>query len=390
MAEIKYCNIAKKCNGCQLSNLEYSDQVKLKQHKLSRTLGRMVKANRIKEAASPLHYRNKAQWVFKKMKGRTVCGIYQSADKGIAVTPCCPLHTESANEIALTLCRLFDKFSLEPYDFKRRKGFVRSAVIREGFLSGEILVNIVASKNTFPKEKEFAVALAKKHPDIKTIVISESQSAKLTTGGNPRNILGNGYITDTLCGLDFLIGYDTFFQINPIQTEVLYSTAIKMADIKPTDTVLDTYCGIGTITLAVADKCKKVIGVELNENSIENARKNAELNGIENAEFFANDVKKQIRTLLSKGEKFDLCIVDPPRSGCDIEFLKSLVDAEIPQILYISCNIETQARDARFLIKNGYKMKKQQGVDMFPYTSHIESIALFKKSDSVQTISENE
>ncbi len=390
MAEIKYCNIAKKCNGCQLSNLSYEEQVKLKQHKLSRTFNRIVKVNRIKDAASPLHYRNKAQWVFKKSKGRTVCGIYQSADKGMSVTPCCSLHTESANEIALTLCKLFDKFSLEPYDFKRKKGFVRSAVIREGFLSGEILVNIVACKNTFPKEKEFASALIKKHPDIKAVVISESQSTKLTAGGNPRNLVGNGYITDTLCGLDFLIGYDTFFQINPIQTEVLYSTAIKMADIKPTDTVLDAYCGIGTITLAVANKCKRVIGVELNENSIANARKNAELNGVENTEFFANDVKKQIRALLSKGEKFDLCIVDPPRSGCDIEFLKSLVEAEIPQILYISCNIETQARDARFLIKNGYKMKKQQGVDMFPYTSHIESIALFKKTDTAQAGSSKE
>lgn len=382
MENRKYCQVCKKCSGCQLSNLEYTEQVKLKQHQLSRTFNRTVKVNRIKEAASPLHYRNKAQWVFRKMKGRTVCGIYQSADKGITVTDGCPLHTENANEIARTLCRLFDKFALEPYSFKTRKGFVRSVVIREGFLSGEILVNIVASKNTFPKEKEFTASLLKKHPQIEAVVISESQSAKLTSGGNPRNLKGNGYITDTLCGLDFLIGYDTFFQINPVQTEVLYSTAIKMADLTENDSVLDAYCGIGTITLAVADKCRKVIGVELNENSIENAKKNALLNKIENAEFYANDVKKQIRTLLQNGEKFDVCFVDPPRAGCDIDFMTSLINAEIPKIVYISCNADTQARDIRFFMKNGYTIKKQQGVDMFPYTKHIESIVLLCKTTS--------
>lgn len=380
MENTGYCKVCKKCNGCQLSNLSYKDQLKLKQSVLRRTFNRMAKPAKIIAAPASLHYRNKAQVVFKKEKGKTRFGIYQSAEKGVVLTESCPLHSENANDIAKTLCRLFDKFALSPFDFKRKKGYVRSAVIREGFKSGEVLVNIVASKNTFPKESDFAEALVNSHPSVKSVIISESQSNKLTSGGNPRVIFGEEYITDTLCNLNFKIGYNTFYQINPVQTEALYNTAIELADLKKTDTVLDAYCGIGTISLAASNKCKKVVGVELNESSIENAKENAALNGINNAEFYANDVKKQIKILLKKGEHFDACFVDPPRAGCDLEFLKSLVNAEIPKIVYISCNIETQIRDARFLIKNGYEIIKQQGVDMFPYTKHIESIALFTKA----------
>jgi len=376
----KYCQVCKKCNGCQLSNLQYIEQIKYKQSLLRLTFNKLIKPQRIIAAPSALNYRNKAQVVFKKEKGKTRFGIYQSAEKGIVLTQNCPLHSEKANEISQTLCRLCDKFSLSPFDFKRKKGFVRSAVIREGFKSGEVLVNIVASKNTFPKEKEFAKALTNSHPYIKSIVISESQSSKLTSGGNERVIFGKEFITDTLCGLKFKIGYNTFYQINPVQTETLYNTAIEMAELKNTDTVLDAYCGIGTISLAAAKMCGKVIGVELNENSIQNAKENAVINGITNAQFYANDVKKQIKALLKKGEHFDACFVDPPRMGCDIEFLKSLINAEVPKIVYVSCNIETQIRDARFLIKNGYQIEKQQGVDMFPYTKHIESIVLFKRT----------
>ena len=292
MEKAKYCSVCKKCSGCQLSNLSYKEQVKFKQSVLSRNFAKTVKPQRLIEADSPLNYRNKAQIVFKKEKGRTRFGIYQSAEKGIVLTENCPLHSEKANEISKTLCKLFDKFSVLPFDFKRRTGFVRSVVIRQGFNSGEVLVNIIASKNTFPKEKEFAKKLAEIHPCIKSIIISESQSAKLTTGGNPKVIFGDEFITDTLCGLQFKIGYNTFYQINPAQTEKLYTKAIEMAELKESDCVLDAYCGIGTITLATAGKCKKVTGIELNENSIENAKTNASLNGIENADFYANDVKK--------------------------------------------------------------------------------------------------
>lgn len=379
MDNTKYCKVLKKCSGCQLSNLQYQDQLKLKQSILRRTFAGLVKPRRILGAQSPLFYRNKAQIVFKREKGRINFGIYQSSDHGIVITDNCPLHTDTANSISLTLSKLFYKFSLSPYDFRRRNGFVRSVVIREGFMTGEVLVNIVASKNTFEKEKDFAKAIVKAHPEIKSIIITESQSAKLTQGGNPRVIFGKEYISDTLCGLEFRIGYNTFYQINPVQTEVLYNTAINMAELTENDVVLDAYCGIGTISLAVSSKCRKVVGVELNESSIENARENARINNITNAEFYANDVKKQIKILLSKGMDFDVCFVDPPRMGCDIDFLRSIVSAGIERIVYISCNIDTQARDLRFLAKNGYEIKSQQGVDMFPYTRHIESIVYLKK-----------
>lgn len=379
MENQKYCKVCKKCNGCQLSNLDYKSQVKYKQAALRRTFGNVIKAEKIIEADSPLNYRNKAQIVFKREKGKTRFGIYQSANKGITLTDNCPLHGKEANEISKTLCRLFDKFSVLPFDFKRRQGFVRSVVIREGFASGEFLINIVADKNTFPKEKEFAKTLVSAHPCVKSIIISESQSNKLTSGGNERVIFGDEYIEDILCELRFKIGYNTFYQINPVQTEKLYNKAIEMAKLNKDDCVLDAYCGIGTISLAAAGKCKKVTGIELNESSIENARENAKLNSINNAVFYANDVKKQIKTLLRDGERFDVCFVDPPRMGCDIDFLRSIINADINKIVYISCNVDTQIRDVRFLIKNGYKAVKQQGVDLFPYTKHIESIVLLER-----------
>lgn len=379
MEEKTYCKVCKKCNGCQLSNLDYKGQIKLKQSMLSRTFSKVIKPQRIIEADSILNYRNKAQLVFKKEKGKTCAGIYQSAEKGIILTENCPLHSEIANGISQTLCRLFDKFSLSPFDFKKRKGYVRSVIIRQGFATEEVLVNIIASQNSFLKEKDFAKALTSAHPYIKSIIISESKSNKLTSGGNPRVIFGKEYITDILCGHKFNIGYNTFYQINPAQTEKLYLKAIEMAELKESDSVLDAYCGIGTIALTAAKKCKKVTGIELNENSIENAKENAKLNSISNATFYANDVKRQIKILLNKGEFFDCCFVDPPRAGCDIEFLKSIINSGVPKIIYISCNIDTQIRDIRFLIKNGYKAEKQQGVDLFPFTKHIESIVLLKR-----------
>lgn len=374
-----YCQVQKKCNGCQLSNLDYKSQLKFKQNQLRLTFNRIIKPEKILAAPSPLNYRNKAQIVFKKTQGKTCFGIYQSEQKGIVLTQNCPLHTENANKISKSLCLLFDKFSLSPFDFKKGKGFIRNVVIREGFKSDEVLVNIVASKNTFLKENEFAQSLVALHPTVKSIIITESQSKKLTTGGNPRVLFGKEYIEDFLLDLKFKIGYNTFYQINPAQTEILYWTAIELADLKKTDVVLDAYCGIGTISLAAAKYCKNVIGVEINESSIENAKENAKENNISNASFYANDVKRQIKTLLNSGTRFDVCFVDPPRMGCDFDFLKSLIAAKIPKIVYISCNIDTQIRDARFLIKNGYKIEKQQGVDMFPYTKHIESIVLFTK-----------
>lgn len=379
MEKEKYCAVCKKCSGCQLSNLDYSQQIKLKQSMLRSTFKGLIKPNRIIEAPSPFNYRNKAQLVFKKQKGKTRFGIYRSAECSIAVTDNCPLHTDRANRVSRELCRPFDKYRLTPYDFRQKTGFIRSAVLREGFASGEILVNIVALKNSFANEAAFAAELTEKHPYIKSIIISESQSSKLTSGGNPRILFGEAYIKDTLGSFEFKIGYNTFYQINPVQTEILYNTALKAAQLTASDTVLDAYCGIGTVSLFAAKLCKKVIGVELNPDSIANAEINAFANNVQNAEFYAGDVKKQIKLLLNRGEHFDACFVDPPRSGCDIDFLKSLVSAEIPKIVYISCNAETQVRDVRFLLKHGYKLISQQGVDMFPYTKHVECVCLLTR-----------
>ena len=377
----KYCPVCKKCSGCQLSNMDYERQLKFKQNEVRVRFNRLCKVERIKGAETPLNYRNKAQFMFKKTKGRIASGIYQSKDKTVVITDSCALHTKEQNQVAKVLCALFESFKIEPYDFYKKRGLVKSVFVRQSFHTGELMVVIVCDhKGIFPKESSFASALAKKVPAVSSIILTRHKGATLNAGENPKVIYGNAHITERICSFDFIISYNSFFQINPKQTEVLYSTAVKMAQLTKEDVVLDAYSGTGTIGMICASECKEVYSVELNQNAVKDAKENKRINNIENVNLVCADSQDYIEALAEENFSLDVALLDPPRAGCSREFLGSLCRLSPQRIVYISCNMDTQVRDVRYLIKNGYKLQKVQGVDMFPYTKHTECIALLNKA----------
>ncbi len=375
MSEEKYCKVAKKCSGCQLSNMDYARQLKFKQNEIRLRFSRLCKAEKIIGCESPVHYRNKAQFMFKRLKGRIVCGIYQSADRTVVPTNSCALHTETQNKAGKVLCELFESFKLEPYDFHKGKGLIKSAIIRESTHTGELMVVLVCdSRRPFPCSSPFADALSKKLPHLSSLILTKHKGNTLTPGDSPKVIFGKETITDKLCGMEFIISYNSFFQINSLQTEKLYKTAVEFAELSAEDTVLDAYSGTGTIGMICAPHCKKVYSVELNKNAVKDAVKNAKHNGIDNIEAVCADSEEYIKEMTEAEIPLTCAVLDPPRAGCSRSFLASLSALAPKRIVYISCNIDTQIRDVRYLIKQGYKLEKVQGVDMFPYTKHIECV----------------
>ena len=377
------CSVAKKCNSCQLNNLSYKEQLKYKQNRCIKYLGSFCRINEIIGMEQPFSYRNKAQAVFKRERDKSISwGLYKSTTNTIVKSKECKLHSKSQNEIFNTLCALFKSFKIAPYDPFKGTGFIKSVVIREGFQSGEVMVILNGADPVFPAKKTFVSALLKKHPYITTVVTTiNKDKTKLFIGKTQDVLLGDGYIKDALCGKTFIISPQSFYQINPLQTEKLYTKAIELANLDGSQVVLDSYCGVGTIGICLSDKAKRVLSVESNKDAIADAKKNARINGIKNIEFTCADAKDYIAYLKDEGEKIDVAFVDPPRAGCSKDFLQSVIDMEIPKIVYISCNIETQSRDLRLLKKHGYKVEKIQPVDMFPHTNHIESIALITKEN---------
>ena len=377
MAECKY---AKKCSGCQLQNLSYEEQLRLKQVKVIRLIGRLCHVDEIIGMEDPLNYRNKTQTIFGVKEGKIISGIYQSTAKKIVAVDDCMLETKEANEICKTLRKLFTSFKIKPYDFKTRAGFIKHVLVRKGFNSGEILVVLVTAKGEFKSTRSFVNELVRRHPNITSIVwnINPTDTA-LFLGEKSEVLYREGYINESLCGLNFRISPRSFFQVNTVQAEVLYKKAKEFADLRDNEVVVDAYCGTGTIGLSMADSAKKVIGVELNKDAVKDAKENAKLNGISNAQFFNGDAGDFMVDLANKNETVDILIADPPRAGCSIKFLKSTVKLKPKRMVYISCNPETLARDLHYLVKNGYKVDKAQPVDMFPYTNHVEVVVSLSK-----------
>ncbi len=375
------CKVAKKCNSCQLNNLSYSEQLKLKSSKCKKLLGSFCKIEPIIGMDTPFCYRNKAQAVFRRERDKSISwGLYKSTTNTIVKTKECRLHTKHSNEIFDTLCKLFKSFKIAPYDPFKGTGFIKSVVVREGFSTNEVMVILNGADAIFPAKKTFVTALLKKHPYITTVVTTVNKDSKKLFVGKTQDILfGDGYIKDKLCGKTFIISPQSFYQINPTQTEKLYSTAIKLADLNGTQTVLDSYCGVGTIGICASDSAKLVLAVENNKDAVIDAKKNAKLNNIKNIDFVCADAKDYIAELKADDVKIDVAFVDPPRAGCSREFLESVISMNIKKIVYISCNIETQARDIRLLKKFGYRVDAIQPVDMFPFTQHIECIAKLTK-----------
>lgn len=345
-----------------------------------RLLGRFCRVQEIIGMDNPYNYRNKSQYAFGTVNSKTVAGVYQSSTHKIVDIEKCLLTSPEADEICMTVKKLMKSFKLKPYDERNGQGFLRHLLVKTGFKSGEVMVVLVTARQEFPKKRSFVNALIKAHPEITTVVQNiNNRFTSMVLGEKSEVLYGDGKITEELCGLKFRISPKAFYQINPVQTEILYSKALEFADFNGDEEIIDAYCGTGTIGLIASKQVKSVIGVEINADAVRDARENAKLNGVENISFYNSDAGKFMVALAGERHKIDAVIMDPARAGADIPFLSSLVRLSPEKIVYVSCNPETLARDLLYLTKHGYKVRKIQPVDMFPHTEHVETVVLITK-----------
>lgn len=377
----KICPAAGKCGGCQLQNMDYERQLAYKQAKVVKLFGKYCRVDNITGMENPYHYRNKVSAAFGTTRsGMIISGIYQSSTHRIVKVDSCMLEDKYADDIIVTVRKLLSSFNLSVYNEKNGSGFLRHILIRRGFSTGEIMVVLVTGTPVFPGKNHFVEELLKIHPEITTIVQNiNNKFTSMVLGETQKVLYGKGFITDILCGHKFRISPKSFYQINPVQTEKLYNKAVEFAGLSGAETVIDAYCGTGTIGITAAKYAERVIGAELNKDAVKDAVINAKINNIKNISFYEADAGDFMKSYALEGNNADVIFTDPPRAGCSKQFLDSILVLKPEKIIYISCDIETQSRDVYYLVKNGYKVKKCSPFDMFPHTRHIENIILLIK-----------
>lgn len=377
----RVCALYKKCGGCQMMNLPYAEQLAWKEKQVRILLDKYGKVSPIIGMDDPYHYRNKVQAAFKPLRdGRVISGVYQSGTHRVVPVDSCLLEDETADAIIVTIRSMLRSFKIAAYDEDSGRGVLRHVLVKRGFQSGEVMVVLVSAKPAFPSVRNFVGALLEKHPEITTVILNVNPYAtNLVLGPNERVLYGKGYIEDTLCGKVFRISAKSFYQINPVQTEVLYGKAMEFAALQKTETAIDAYCGVGTIGLVASDFAGQVIGVELNRDAVHDAIANCKRNGVRNARFYCADAGDFMTAMAQDGEKADVLFMDPPRAGSSPAFLRAAAKLAPKRIVYISCNPETQARDLATLTKSGYKVQQIQPVDMFPHTNHVETVVLLAR-----------
>lgn len=375
------CPLYKKCGGCQLQNLSYAEQLSFKQAKVIKLIGSFCHVDEIIGMDNPYHYRNKVQAAFSTDRNKNIIsGVYQSSTHKVVAVEKCMIEDEKADEIIGTVRKLLKSFKLKPYNEDTKQGFLRHVLVKRGFKSGQTMVVLVTGVSEFPKKRSFVNALVTAHPEITTVIQNiNAKRTSLVLGDREEILFGNGKIEEQLGDFTFRISSKAFYQINAQQTQVLYAKAMEFADLSGKETVIDAYCGTGTIGIYASKSAKEVIGVELNANAVRDAKENAKLNKVSNIKFVKADAGEFMVSMAQSGEKADVVIMDPPRSGSDIAFLSSLVKLAPEKVVYISCNPETQKRDLHYLVKYGYKVKKIQPVDMFPHTNHVETVAILSR-----------
>ena len=300
----------------------------------------------------------------------------------------CLIENQKADEIIGTIRGMLKSFKIRTYDEDTGFGLLRHVLIRKGFSTGEIMVVLVTASPVFPSKNNFVKALREKHPEITTIVQNiNGRGTSMVLGDKEHVLYGKGYIVDELCGCRFRISSKSFYQVNSVQTEILYEKALSLSGLTGRELVVDAYCGIGTIGIIASKAAGKVIGVELNQGAVRDAVNNAKMNGIDNIRFYCNDAGRFLVNMAEQGENADVVIMDPPRSGSTEEFMDAVGKLGAGKVVYVSCNPETLARDVRYMKKLGYRAVEAWPVDMFPETDHVETIVLLSKLDSKKYIS---
>ena len=373
------CPVCTTCGGCQFQQLSYKAQLEFKKNKVKNAFSRTAKmdvvVNDVIGMEDPYFYRNKIQMpVGKDRFGKIITGFYKANSHVIVPIEKCYIEDERSTAILKTIRDLMKEIRVEPYDEDKRSGVIRHILIRTSYYKKQIMVVLVTNVNSFPGQRNFVNALTLKHPEITTIVQNINKRDTNVILGNYENILyGKGFIEDSLMGINYQISSKSFYQINPRQTEKLYKAAIEAANLNKDDVVLDAYTGIGTIAILAAKHAKQVIGVEIINQAVRDALRNAKHNGINNIEFYAADVSDFINQMASQQKNIDVLFMDPPRKGADERFLKSVLTLKPKRIVYVSCEPETLARDIKILA-SAYQIASIQPVDMFPQTHHVETV----------------
>lgn len=389
MKDAQNCTVFGRCGGCTLLDVPYREQLIAKNALVVKLYSGIVDSSVVRPILGmrdPCHYRDKliAPFVPGKRgtggKREVLTGMYERGTHRVVPTDGCLLENEVAQKVVRAVVSIMKKHGIEPYDEDAGKGFLRHAVVRVGHESGEVLVTLVTNGDEFPHSKSFCRELVRRVPQVTTVVQNvNTRQTNVILGGKERVLYGPGFILDTLCGMSFRISSRSFYQVNSQQTEVLYRAAIELAALRSGDTVVDAYCGTGTIGLVAARLADGVtlVGVDSVESSVRDARKNALHNGIEGAQFVAADAADFLKGIASEGLDSDRVVLfmDPPRTGSSPEFLDAAAALRPGRIVYISCNPRTQVRDVCRLMDAGYELDALQPVDMFPHTDHIECIA---------------
>ena len=376
----KQCRCFKRCGGCQLDE-PYKDQLERKQQKADRMLSKFAPVNRILPMENPYNYRCKVQNIYGLDRSkRIISGVYQSSGQKIVAVDDCFLEDERAAPIIRSVKKLMKDMRIPPYDIRSGRGLLRHTLIRTSRSTGQVMLVLVTAGAMLPAKNNLVKALRAAHPEITTIVQNICPDGMpLTLGERDIVLFGKGYIEDELCGCRFRISPASFYQVNPLQTEKLYSCAVEAAGISEGVRVIDAYCGTGTIGIICAKNGAEVTGVELNKSACRDAHKNAELNGLKNIKFFNDDAGKFMQAMASKGEGCDVLIMDPPRAGASREFIGCAGRLAPQKIVYVSCKIETLERDLKAFRREGYKVTYIQPVDMFPHTMGIETVCLLER-----------
>ena len=366
------------CGGCQLQHMAYEHQLEMKQKRVSDALKHIAKlyvpVDDIIKSKSPFEYRNKIQMAFANSTTGLIAGFYQAKTKKVLNINTCLIEHEEGNQVIQTLKTLLDSYHVKAYDPITKKGWIKHAVIKKGIYTNELMLIIISQTEGFKKQPQIISALIQKHPNIKTIIHQVNPSIYKVIGNKDNIIFGDGFIHDTLGEFTFKIRPQSFYQVNPLQAKKLYDLALDLAQINKKDTVLDAYCGVGTISLFAAKKAKHVTGVELIEDAVSDANYNASLNHMDNVRFVCDDAET---FMASNHAHFDIVIVDPPRDGLQLSFIEAIKVTKPKKVVYISCEPSSLARDLKEL-KTLFHVKKVVPVDMFSQTYHVESVTLLE------------
>lgn len=377
------CNVSSKCGGCQFIDMPYKQQLKVKHDRLEGLIGKYCEVGDFIGMEDPDHYRCKVHAVFTHdRKGNPLSGIYQEGSHKVVPVDACLLEDKKADDIIATIRGMLRSFKIKTYDEDYGQGLLRHVLIRVGRNSGQIMVILVLTSPILPSKNNFVKALLKAHPEITTIVLNvNDKHTSMILGDQEKVLYGKGYITDTVCGMEFKISPKSFYQVNPVQTEKMYSKAIELAHLDGSEEALDCYSGVGTIGIIASPHVKHVTSVEINADAVKDAIWNAKNNGIKNVTFYKNDATRFMQQMADSGDKADVVFMDPPRSGATEEFLNSLFILYPKKVVYISCGPDSLARDLGIFTKNGYRVTDCVPVDMFCHTRSIETIVLLKRAD---------